>query len=277
MSALYPAPSPAATTWLATLRAALASLADQVLVVPPIDMESVAFHLESESPEAAELGDALLPTLDEFEPTISGLTVAFRMWPSAILIALGRGQEIGEMDPVVAAASGRVAEIRSLTSSGTVTIEKDGRSTTLVAATTVAAPTGPVRVAWPDRDDVWLCAVPAAAAPVLTARAALERILPHVGVSRARLRTGAGTGSGTATDAGMGPGTATGAGPGPRTATGAGTPTDGRHTASTALHAALMAIDPAADPDLVMARLEGWRTALEQLHRGAVTIHWERA
>jgi hypothetical protein len=269
MSALYPAPSPAATTWLATLRTALASLADQVLVVPRIDMESVAFHLESESPEAAELGDALLPTLDEFEPTISGLAVAFRMWPSAILIALGRGQEIGEMDPVVAAASGRVAEIRSLTSSGTVTIEKDGRSTTLVAATTVAAPTGPVRVAWPDRDDVWLCAVPAAAAPVLTARASLERILPHVGVSRARLRTGGGTGTGS--------GDFTRPGTGSGTATDAGTPTDGRHTAPTALHAALMAIDPAADPDLVMARLEGWRTALEQLHRGAVTIHWEQA
>lgn len=259
MSALYPAPSPAATTWLATLRAALASLADQVRVVPPIEMESVACHLESESPEAAELGDALLPTLDEFEPVVSGLTVAFRMWPSTILIALGRGEEIGEMDPVVAAAAGRVPETRSLTSSGTVTIEKDGRSTTLVAATTVAAPTGPVRVTWPDRDDVWLCAVPAAAAPALTARAALERILPHVGVSRARLRTAPG--------AGAGPGSG---------GAGSSTPADGPRTAPTALHAALVAVDPTADPDLVMARLEGWRTALEQLHRGAVTIHWEQ-
>jgi hypothetical protein len=26
-----------------------------------------------------------------------------------------------------------------------------------------------------------------------------------------------------------------------------------------------------------MARLEGWRAALEQLHRGAVVVHWEQA
>lgn len=262
MSALYPAPSPAAATWLATLRTALASLADQVRAAPPIDVESVAVQLESEAPEAAELGDTLLPTLEEFEPVISGLAAAFQMRSPAILIALGRGQEIGELDPVVAAASGRVPELRSLTSSGTVTIEKDGRSTTLVAATTVAAPTGPVRVAWPDRDDVWLCAVPAAAAPVLTARAALERILPHVGVSGARLRAGTVTDArtDTRTDGASGPGAGT-----------------GPESPSTALHAALVAVDPTADPDLVMARLEGWRTALEQLHRGAVTIHWEQA
>jgi hypothetical protein len=241
MSALYSAPSPTAVAWLATLRTALASLADQVPLVPPIDIDAVAHQLESESPEAAELGDGLIATLDEFEPIIGGLTVAFAMWPSTILIALGRGEEIGELDPVVAAVSRvETAEIRPLTSSGTVTIEKDGRSTTLIAATTVAAPVGPVRIRWPDRDDVWLCAVPAAADPVRTARAALERILPHVGVSRAYLRTA----------------------PGDRPA---------------ALHAALLTIDRTADPDLVMARLEGWRAALEQLHRGAVAVYWEQA
>jgi hypothetical protein len=253
MSALYPAPSPAATAWHATLRAALAGLTDQVQPVPTVDVESIAYHLESESPEAAELGDALIPTLYEFEPVISGLGWAFRMPWSTILIALGRGQEIGERDPVVAAAETQVAETRGLTSSGTVTIERDGRSTTLVAATTVAAPTGPVRVAWPDREDVWLCAVTAAATPAQSVRAALERILPHVGVVRAHLRLGTG-GAGYSDSAGN-PGS-----PGP-----------------TAVHTALLSIDPAADPDLVMARLEGWRTALEQLHRGAVTIHWEQA
>jgi hypothetical protein len=240
VSALYPAPSPAATAWLSTLRAALAGLAGQVRLGPPIDVDSVAAHLESESPEAAELGAALTATLDEFKATISGLTAAFGLFPSTLLIALGRGEEVGELDPVVASALGEVAEIKALTSSGTVTIEKDGRSTTLVAATTVAAPAGPIRVAWPDRDDVWLCAVRAAPTPVLTARAALERILPHAGVQRARLGI-------TATEP------------------------------HAALHAALVTIDPTADPDLVMARLEGWRAALEQLHRGAVTIHWEQA
>ncbi|MEY9934705.1 hypothetical protein ABH926_009373 [Catenulispora sp. GP43] len=245
MSALYPAPSPAAAAWLATLRTALASLADQVRVVPPIDVDAVAFHLESESPEAAELGEELRATLDEFEPIIGGLTAAFAMWPSTILIALGRGEEIGELDPVVAAASrAEIPDIRALTSSGTVTIGKDGRSTTLIAATTVGTPVGPVRIRWPDRDDVWLCAVPAAADPALTTRAALERILPHVGVSRARLRTA---------------------------------PESRPAAPHSALHAALLTIDPTADPDLVMARLEGWRTALEQLHRGAVAVYWEQA
>lgn len=244
MSALYPVPSPAAAAWHAKLRAALAGLAEQVRPVPTVDLESIAYHLESESPEAAELGGALIPTLYEFEPVISGLAWAFRMPWSTILIALGRGQEIGERDPVVAAAD-QVPETRGLTSSGTVTIEKEGRSTTLIAATTVAAPSGPVRVAWPDREDVWLCAVTAAGTPARTARAALERILPHAGVVRAHLRLGTSNASGS--------------------------------TGGTRLYAALQSIDPAADPDLVMARLEGWRTALEQLHRGAVTIHWEQA
>ncbi|MEY9858797.1 hypothetical protein ABH935_004420 [Catenulispora sp. GAS73] len=247
MSALYPAPSPVATNWLATLRTTLARLADQVGEGPAIDVATLAAHLESESPEAAELGDALTATLEEFEDVISGLTEAFGLVPSTLLIALGRGEEIGELDPVVAGALGDVTEIRSLTSSGTVTIEKDGRSTTLIAATTVAAPVGPARIAWPDREDVWLCAVASTGAgngaPAL-ARAALERILPHVGVSRAHLRTAP-----------------------------AGPP----QNAPTALHAALLAIDPTADPDLVMARLEGWRAALEQLHRGAVAIHWEQS
>lgn len=247
MSALYPAPSPMATTWLATLRTTLARLADQVREGLPIDAETLATQLESQSPEAAELGAALTVTLEEFEEVISGLTEAFGLVPSTLLIALGRGEEIGELDPVVAAALGDVGEIRSLTSSGTVTIEKDGRSTTLIAATTVGAPVGPVRISWPDRDDVWLCAVAGTAAgngtPALAARAALERILPHVGVSRAHLRTA---------------------------------PARRPQNGPAALHAALLAIDPTADPDLVMARLEGWRAALEQLHRGAVAIHWEQ-
>ncbi|WP_370353910.1 hypothetical protein [Catenulispora sp. EB89] len=231
-----------ATTWLATLRTTLARLADQVGEGVAVDVETLAAQLESESPEAAELGDALSPTLEEFEDVISGLTEAFGLAPSTLLIALGRGAEIGELDPVVAGALGDVGEIRALTSSGTVTIEKDGRSTTLIAATTVGAPVGPVRIAWPGREDVWLCAV--AGTPVVAARAALERILPHVGVSRAHLRTA---------------------------------PARPRENAPTALHAALLSIDPTADPDLVMARLEGWRAALEQLHRGAVAIHWEQS
>lgn len=252
MSALYPAPSPAATTWLATLRTTLATLADQVRHAPPIDVETLAAYLESESPEAAELGDAVLAALEEFEPVISGLTMSFGLVPSTMLIALGRGEEIGEIDPVVASALGEVGEIRALTSSGTVTIEKDGRATTLIAGTTVAAPIGPVRISWPDRDDVWLCAVPAAANPVATARAALERILPHVGVGRAHLHTAPASNRPAA-------------------------PTSTPRTAPAALHAALLSIDPTADPELVMARLEGWRAALEQLHRGAVAVHWEQA
>lgn len=248
MSALYPAPSPAATAWLTTARTTLASLADQVRQAPPIVVETLAAALESESAEAAELGDALLSMVEEFQTVIGGLAAAFGLVPSTLVIALGRGEEIGEIDPVVAAALGEVREIRAVTSSGTVTIEKDGRSTTLIAATTVAAPVGPVRVPWPDRDDVWLCAVSAAGAPVLAARAALERILPHVGVGRAHLRTAH-----------------------------AEHPAHAPQAAPTALHAALLTIDPTADPDLVMARLEGWRAALEQLHRGAVTVHWEQA
>ena len=248
MSALYPAPSPAATAWLATLRSTLTSLADQVRLGPPVDVEILAASMESDSPEAAELGDALTATLTEFAPVISGLTEAFGLLPSTLLIALGRGAEIGELDPVVAPLVGEVADIRSLTSSGTVTIARDGRSTTLIAATTVGSATGPVRIDWPDRDDVWLCAVPAAASPALTAQAALERILPHVGVVRAHLRALPALLVPSALPSG--------------------------HVAT--LQAALLRIDPAADPDLVMARLEGWRTALEQLHRGAVAVHWKQ-
>ncbi|GAA1960590.1 hypothetical protein [Catenulispora subtropica] len=235
MSALYPTPSPTATAWLATLRNTLTELRGEVAPAEPIDPETLAAHVESVAPEAAEVGSEVLQaTLREFGSTIGGLTAAFGIRPAAIVTALGRGQPLGELDPVVARALEHVPEISSLTSSGTVTVEKDGRTTTLVAATTVGPPAGPVRVAWPDRDDVWLCAVPAAE-PLDAARAALARILPHVGVLRASLRE------------------------------------DHR-----GLHAALLTVDPAADPDLVMARLEGWRAAVEQLHRGAVAIHWEQ-
>jgi hypothetical protein len=233
VSALYPAPSPAATAWLATLRTTLARLADQVAEGPPIDAETLAASLESESPEAAELGDALVVMLEEFESVVGGLAVAFALVPSTMLIALGRGEEIGEIDPIVAAKLSEVRELRALTSSGTVTIEKDGASTTLIAATTVATPIGPIRIPWPDRDDVWLCAVPATDRPERAAQAALERILPHVGVVRAHI--------------------------------------DRRPAV---LRVALLSVDRAADIDLVMARLEGWRAALEQLHRGAVAIVW---
>ena len=233
MSALYPAPSPAATAWLATLRTTLARLADHVAEGPPIEAETLAASLESESPEAAELGDALVVMLEEFESVVGGLAVAFGLLPSTMLIALGRGEEIGEIDPIVAARLSEVRELRALTSSGTVTIEKDGASTTLIAATTVATPIGPIRITWPDRDDVWLCAVPATGSPERAAQAALERVLPHVGVVRAHI--------------------------------------DRRPAV---LRVALLSVDRAADTDLVMARLEGWRAALEQLHRGAVAIVW---
>ncbi|NUR28723.1 MAG: hypothetical protein HOV83_23265 [Catenulispora sp.] len=237
MSALYPTPSPTATAWLATLRATLAELGGEVPAAAGIDEETLVAQLEAEAPEAAELGAELGATIREFRRIIRGLTAAFGIRPATVVIALGRGQALGELDPVVAQAIGQVPELAPLTSSGTVTIEKDGRATTLIAGTTVGPPVGPVRVRWPDREDVWLCAVPAAE-PFSAARAALERILPHVGVPRARIS--------------------------------AGSPA---HT----LHAALLTVDPAADPDLVMARLEGWRTAVEQLHRGAVAIHWEQA
>jgi hypothetical protein len=218
------------------LRTTLADLAGTVPATAPVDVEALAAHLKTEAPEAAELpGETLRAALRENAATISGLIAAFGLRPATVVIALGRGQPLGELDPVVAAALGEVPEIDNLTSSGTVTIEKDGRSTTLVAATTVGPPLGPVRIRWPDRDDVWLCAVPAAD-PLVAAHAALARILPQAGVLRSAVRT-----------------------------------------APAALHAALLAVDPAADPELVMGRLEGWRTAVEQLHRGAVAIHWEQA
>lgn len=237
MSALYPAPSPAATAWLATLRTTLANVANRVQAqpAPPIDVETLAAALESESTEGAELGEALVATLEEFEATIRSLTGAFGVVPSTMLIALGRGEEIGEIDPIVAARLGEVPDIRALTSSGTVTIEKDGTATTLIAATTVGPSVGPLRIPWPDRDDVWLCAVPATGTPESATQAALKRILPHVGVVRAHIDHRPGV-----------------------------------------LRVALLMVDRAADIDLVMARLEGWRAALEQLHRGSVAILWRQ-
>ncbi|NUP52585.1 MAG: hypothetical protein HOW97_35465, partial [Catenulispora sp.] len=179
MSALYPTPPPTATAWLAKVRGTLTELGDEVRAADAVDVESLAGQLRTESPEAAELDDETLEaTLREFAPIISGLTVAFGLRSATVVIALGRGLPLGELDPLVAEALGRVPELNPLTSSGTVTIDKDGRSTTLIAATTVGPPVGPVRVVWPDRDDVWLCAVPAAD-PAAAARAALARILPH--------------------------------------------------------------------------------------------------
>ena len=56
MSALYPAPSPAATAWLATLRAALASLAGQVRHAAPIDPETLAARVSAPGPGPSSVG-----------------------------------------------------------------------------------------------------------------------------------------------------------------------------------------------------------------------------
>jgi hypothetical protein len=267
MSALYPTPSPTATAWLATLRATLRAtlgeLGGEVGAAAGIDEETLVAQLEAVAPEAAELGAELDETVREYAPVISGLTAAFGIRPATVVIALGRGQVLGELDPVVAQGLGQVPELAPLTSSGTVTIEKEGRATTLIAGTTVGPPVGPMRVAFPDREDAWLCAVPAAE-PLEAARAALERILPHVGVRRAHIREGLRSASRRSAEH--------------RAESGRAHASDRPHSdPAHTLHAALLTVDPAADPELVMARLEGWRTAVEQLHRGAVAIHWEQA
>jgi len=99
MSALYPTPSPTATAWLARLRATLGELGGEIRSAPPIELEAVAAQVEAESPEGAEIGDALPAALREFGATISGLTAAFGLRAATILIALGRGQPLGELDP----------------------------------------------------------------------------------------------------------------------------------------------------------------------------------
>jgi hypothetical protein len=43
------------------------------------------------------------------------------------------------------------------------------------------------------------------------------------------------------------------------------------------VHVGLQAIVPDADPDLILGRLEGWRSAVGQLSPGTVDIVWEQA
>ena len=206
--------------------------------------EALAERLRAVSPEAADVPpDLLRDLLAEHEARISNLTHAFGLDAPTLLVTLGRGLLPGELDPVAAAATAAgVPDLRGVISSGSVSVYRDDRATTLIAATTVGAPTGPVRLTdayWElnGMTDVWLCAVAPGPAPVATAQALFERVLPQSGVLRAHLRT----------------------------------------SEQRRLHVGLQAVATDADPDLVMGRLEGWRSAVEQLESGLVDIVWEQA
>lgn len=202
----------------------------------------LAARLRALGPEASEVPpDALDALLAAHAARIAGLAAAFGLDAATLLTALGRGHEPGELDPSTAeAAAAGAAELGGLIASGSVTVRRDGRSTTLIAALTVGDALGPVRLAdpyWEDRGlpDVWLCAVRPQGRATDTSRALLERILPQIGVLRANLRA----------------------------------------VGDRELHIGLHAVDPAADPELVVARLEAWRSAVEQV--GAPAIVWEQA
>lgn len=202
----------------------------------------LAARLRVLCPEAAEVPpDALDALLAAHAARVAGLGAAFGLDAATLLTALGRGHEPGELDPSTADAAAAGAEgLGGLIASGSVTVRRDGRSTTLIAALTVGDALGPVRLAdayWESRGltDVWLCAVRPQGRATENSRALLERILPQIGVLRANLRA-AGDGE---------------------------------------LHVGLHAVDPAADPELVVARLEAWRSAIEQV--GASAIVWEQA
>jgi hypothetical protein len=193
-------------------------------------------------PEAAEVPpDALDGLLAGHAGRIAELCRAFGLGAGPLLTALGRGLEPGELDASTAEAVADGAEgLGDLIASGSVTVRRDGRSTTLIAALTVGDTRGPVRLGgepWERRGltDVWLCAVRPQSRPVDTGRALLERILPQIGVLRAQLRA----------------------------------------VGDRELHIGLHSVDPAADADLVAARLEAWRSAVEQL--GPPAIVWEQA
>jgi hypothetical protein len=206
--------------------------------------EALAERLRAVSPEAADVPpDLLRDLLAAHDHEIDSLTRAFGLDAPTLLVTLGRGLLPGELDPVAAAAvTAQVPELRGVISSGSVSVYRDDRNTTLIAATTVGDPTGPVRLTddyWEQNGmtDVWLCAVAPGPAPITTARALFERILPQAGVLRAHLRT----------------------------------------SERRRLHVGLQAVAADADPDLVMGRLEGWRSAVEQMESGLVDVVWEQA
>jgi hypothetical protein len=276
-SALYPpgpaggAPGSASTAWFSTLRTVLEQLGaqnrraetrsepdltDTLDMSATVSLEGDAVggragerrvlldRLRARSPEAADVpADRLDELLATHRAQISSLADSFGLDRATLLTALGRGLVPGELDPVVASAvAAGVPELLGVIGSGSVAVERDGRGTTLIAAATVDAPTGPVRLTgehWERRGltDVWLCAVPADPDPLGTAQNLFERILPQIGVLRAHLRT----------------------------------------SERRRLHIGIQAVAPDADPELVMGRLAGWRSAVGQLSAGFVQIIWEQA
>lgn len=213
----------------------------------------LATRLAQLSPEAADVPRQLLvELLDRFAANITALVQAFHVRDDALLTALGRGwlPDGQGLDPMARAAQSSVSALGGVLSSGSVTVSRDGRSTTLIAAVTVAEPSGPVKLAdpyWAQNDmyDVWLCAVHPRADRMDVARALLERILPQVGVLSAQLTPA--VRDPRADDERM-----------PRR-----------------LAVAIRRVVPTEDPEVVLGRLEGWRTAVEQLGDGLVKIEWE--
>lgn len=205
------------------------------------------------SPEAADVPPQVLGEfLDRHAANIEMLVQAFHLRDDALLTALGRGwlPDGRGLDPVTHNAQPTVTELDGVVSSSCVTVSRHGRSTTLIAAVTVAEPTGPNKLTDPywaqnGMHDVWLCAVPPASDQMDVACALLERILPQVGVLSAQLTPTARS---------------------PRTA-------EDRRPRPLAV--AIRQVAPTEDPDVILGRLEGWRATIEQVGGGDVAIAWE--
>lgn len=288
-SALYPtergAPArPAPAAWFSTLRTVLERTAtdggpgtaarlpgdgdaaaaeagppappDASGAAPANGSPDLADRLARLAPEAADVPPELLrEVLERNAANIAGLVRAFQLPDDALLTALGRGwlPDGRGVDPVVRDAQPAVPELSGIVASGCVTVSRDGLSTTLIAAMSVTEPVGPVKLTSPywaqnGMHDVWLCTVALYPDEMGLSCALLERILPQAGVVSAHLTP----------SRPPAPGPADGGGP-------------------RSLTVAISQVATDRDTDVVLGRLEGWRSAVEQLGDGRVTIAWERA
>ncbi|MGH3156121.1 MAG: hypothetical protein ACRDNF_06045 [Streptosporangiaceae bacterium] len=246
-SALYPNLESDATSerWLSTLESVFTEVHQQGwdepanLVTPSV--QDLVDRLRSSALETWEVPERqLADLLSQHRPEIARLSVMFGLEPGLLLAALGRGWLPGGpgLDQEVAGIWPGLPRLRGLVSSGSAAVERGGLRTVLIAATDIRGEFGPTRLdgatRW-ENADVWLCSVSPRSDFTIVVRDLLERCLPHAGVNLFELAIH-------------------------------------RHPAT--VRARLQEIDSDIDPELVLVRLDGWRTALSALTRNNVNVVW---
>ncbi|GAA0413126.1 hypothetical protein Acor_11340 [Acrocarpospora corrugata] len=199
----------------------------------PADPARLLGRMTGTSAEAADVPAAELGTLlAEFAPQIASLAADFGVEAAPLLVAFGRGWLPGGPDVEETIAAPALPRFNGVVATGSVTVRRAGRQTLLIAATDVLGASGPVRI----DPEPW---------------AVDDAWLCTVAPSHDRLLVAEHLLAAILPQAGV-----------------------ASHLVSARpeeIEVTLESVAGEADPDLVLGRLEGWRSAIERLCHVQIT------